>query len=281
MKKSQRKLINNIRKEFVVSYLMLQEKLKLKQIKLKKSLEDYSDAKERLKVDLEKFKQEKTNKNGVCENSNLKLTINSILYDKNFFRNAPKSFVVIKCEGVESNTTLKENSYEPVWNELLEFPITKLDQTIEITIRDQSAILGTVMIPLRTFENQTKIEEIFSISNKDCSEFGKLIIKGQLLWSSYVLHKNNYDKILTRISELENELGLLEKYCSLIENPFGILLCGEIEEILTTKLHEINQIDLASSRKSIFPGRASVLPKFRNTVLGSLEDSRKKGKIYC
>lgn len=257
---------------------MLQEKLKLKQIKLKKSLEDYSEAKERSIADVERFKNEKTNRQGVCENANLKFTVNSILFDKNYFRNAPKSFVVVRCESVEFNTMLKEDVYEPVWNEMFEFPISKLEQSIEVEIRDTSKMLGKALIPLTTLKNQSRIEEIFSLTDNDGREYGKLIIKGQLLWSAYTLHKNIYDKIVTRISELESELDMLERYCSLIENPFGILLCGEIEDILTTKLHEINQIDLASSRKSIFPGRASVLPKFRNIVLGSIEDPRKKGK---
>lgn len=263
---------------------MLQEKLKLKQIKLKKSIEDYSEAKKRSAKDMDKNKEEKRNRLGICEDANLKITINSILFDKNYFRSEPKSFVIVNCEGKEFNTLLKEDTYEPVWNEMFEFPITFLEQSIEVMVRDRSNIIGKKSILLKQFKDQTKIEEIYSLFNEEGKEFGKLIIKGHLLWSLYAFHKTIFDKAVMRIAEFENELEMLQKYCSLIENPFGILLCGEIENILTNKLHEINQIDLASSRKSFYPGRASVLPQFRNIVLGSTDDSRKKckenSKIY-
>jgi hypothetical protein len=268
------------RKEFIISYLMIQEKIKLKRVKISRSVDDYNEAEERVRSDLEAVKNEKTNRAGIADNARLILTVvsaNITQYDSEI-----TTFASVQLENsIEYQTIAKESTNNPIWNEKFEFPVDSLDNYLKIVIRDKKTIYGRCSILLREFQNQLRIEEAYPIKSDNGTEIGKVLIKAQVFWSMYVYYKRIYDRVVSRLTEHEETLGLLNKYCEKLKEPFGILLSNDIDEIIDKKLTELEQIDLASSRTSLFPGaRLSIAnsTKLKSLFSSSIEDTRKNCK---
>lgn len=105
--------------EFIFSYMLLEEKLKLKKIKLTKLLEDIERSAEREQAEREKYQGEKLNVNGVSENANLNVLVLEARDLKPMdFNGKSDPYCVLTINGQQrQKTTFKPNTLDPVWNE--------------------------------------------------------------------------------------------------------------------------------------------------------------------
>jgi len=105
--------------EFIFSYMLLEEKLKLKKIKLTKLLEDIERSAEKEQLEREKFQDEKLNQNGVSENANLNVLILEARDLKPMdFNGKSDPYCVLTLNGQQKQkTTFKPDTLDPIWNE--------------------------------------------------------------------------------------------------------------------------------------------------------------------
>lgn len=105
--------------EFIFSYMLLEERLKLKKIKLEKTLEEVNKAVDRSLTERNKFAKEELNKNGVATDA----TLNVILLEARElrpmdFNGKSDPYCVFSINGAQKQkSTYKPNQLDPVWNE--------------------------------------------------------------------------------------------------------------------------------------------------------------------
>lgn len=126
---------------------------------------------------------------------------------------------------------------------------------MEIYDRDDMArddFEGMVTIPLRALEHQQRSDEIYKLKDRDGNEEkGEIRLKLHYIWSKYVYYQDLVSRMEQKIEKFQSEMELVNKYVEMLEEPFGLLLFGEIEDLMDKKFlfdHEI--IEGSSMRKS-------------------------------
>lgn len=105
--------------EFIFSYMLLEERLKLKKIKLEKTLEEINNAAEKALKERNKFANEELNKNGVSTDANLNVILLEARELKPMdFNGKSDPYCVLSIAGAQKQkSTYKPNQLDPVWNE--------------------------------------------------------------------------------------------------------------------------------------------------------------------
>jgi len=105
--------------EFIFSYMLLEERLKLKKIKLSKLLEEIEQSSEKTKYERNKNKDEELNNNGVSLESNLNLVLLEARDLKPMdFNGKSDPYCIMTVNGKQKQqSTYKPETLEPVWNE--------------------------------------------------------------------------------------------------------------------------------------------------------------------
>jgi len=102
--------------EFIFSYILLEERLRLKQIRLQKFFDELSSTKEKYNTAMLQNKNEKLNKHGIAETALLYVTV---LEGKGLISNRqePDPYVVLIIDGNKQMSTYRPESLDPIWNE--------------------------------------------------------------------------------------------------------------------------------------------------------------------
>jgi Ca2+-binding EF-hand superfamily protein len=105
--------------EFIFSYMLLEERLKLKKIKLEKTLEEVNKAAEKALTERNKFTKEELNKNGVATDANLNVILLEARELKPMdFNGKSDPYCVFSINGGQKQkSTYKPNQLDPIWNE--------------------------------------------------------------------------------------------------------------------------------------------------------------------
>lgn len=105
--------------EFVSSYILLEEKLKLKKIKLTKLLDEINDSLQQSEVKLKKYDKEVLNFNGLIKDASIMITIMEARDLRPMdFNGKSDPYCIISLNGKHKQTTsYKPNTLNPVWNE--------------------------------------------------------------------------------------------------------------------------------------------------------------------
>lgn len=256
-----------------MSYLIIQEKVKLKQWKIKNLIEDIDQLKEKY---LEKLSQVKStevrNELGVSTEAKLNITVVGLtkLEENNFMNNliSIEPYVKLILGSDERKTSFTNGNYNSnsnssntninkfSWNEDFEFNINSLNQCISIELFDKNSLLnntlGKIDLNLKDYSHQNKVQETFTLK-KDDKEIGFVIVlKLSLIWSHVKLYESFINKLETRETKFNEEYLELSKFESLIKQPFGLLLTGEYDYL-------INHLDVEPEIGAI--GRKTIVGK--------------------
>ena len=89
------------------------------------------------------------------------------------------------------------------------------------------------------FEHQEKVDQFYPLRDEE-GEFieGQLRLKIQFIWSFKKYFIDKKAKAELHQTNCQRNLHEVEKYASLYDKPFGILLFGDLNNILEKKLHE-------------------------------------------
>lgn len=105
--------------EFIFSYMLLEEKLKLKKLKLTKLVDELEDVKEKLEVRYKENENEEINKYGVSTIANLDITLLEAreLKPMDFNGKSDPYCVMTLNDKQRVISSYKPNTLNPVWNE--------------------------------------------------------------------------------------------------------------------------------------------------------------------
>jgi hypothetical protein len=268
--------------EFIIAYIKLEEKLKLKNKKLQYLLNELKENLKEYNERMQKTKNEILNKDGICENASLSITLFEAkdIIPLNI-NELPNTFVIFSVEGKKQKSNIIENSLNPQFFEDFTFPITKRGETLKVELYEQNQILGNqligyVDIDLFLYEHQQKTENWYSlkINNESPEGNGSIHLRLRYIYNWYKYYSDLVDKTQLQIKRLKEDINELNKYSNLINQPFGIILAGEINNIIEKRVFEKSEdiLDyIFSTRKSIYVMRDSVIQRKPSVTLNPSE----------
>jgi hypothetical protein len=234
----------------------------MKKIKLQKLDDDLRQTKEKYLKGMNESKGERINENGLSDQATL--TVN-LLEAKDLkpmdYNGASDPYVILKVGDKQFTSTYKNSTLEPVWNEDFTFRITQRGLTFKADVYDKDQwggddYEGGIEINIEDFADQHKHDIWFNLKlNGESSGNGQLRLRIQYMWSKYKFNTDHYNKTDLQIQRLQEDITELNRYFELFQKPFGIILYGEIDNILDKKVLErsedVNQY-LMNTRKSIY-----------------------------
>jgi hypothetical protein len=222
--------------EFVESYVLYEEQLKIKIKKIEKYIDDLSYNKKELE---NMKKQAEYNEqdigNGLTNKSYLYITIiEGKDLDTKALTGEINPFVKITFQGNEEKTSVKNNTDNPVYKEVFRFPISHLeeDEKVVIEVLNKTFFgetsLGSISINLNNLIDKDEIEKLFDLNPGK----GKLRMKLMCILNLV----NHYQK---EIEKKENDLqyfkelyDAMQVYEEQMQIPFGIIFYQNLDILL-------------------------------------------------
>jgi hypothetical protein len=257
-----------------MSYIQIEESLRIKKIKFTKILSE-------LELQLAKEKKGMMDNNGeIFNNNNIskESNLNIILLEA---RNLPSAnfqglsdpYAVLSFEGQVLKSAYKPNTLDPIWNENFIFQPTTKSSILNIEIWSKGNIysgdtlLGKTEVFIENHMDQNKtilnlelnynntlknnasknkltpIDGITStgINNLDNLENTinpTLLLNLQFIWNKLKYYTDNYNNVEKKIDLVKKHIEELNYYCENFKRPFGLIIYGELNTILERKILE-------------------------------------------
>lgn len=256
-----------------MAYMLLEERLRLKNIKLKKLEEDLLFTKDKYLKGMNDNREEKFNENGVSTTSTLNV---QVLEAKDLkpmnLDGYCDSYVRLTLNNQKVLTSYKPATLNPIWNEefSLNAPSKNLILKVEIFNKRKfggDEVIGTVSINLNSLEDQHKVDNFYKIENISNIDNGEIRLRLQFIWSKYKFFSDNFMKTENQISRLHEDFKELNRFMKMFDRPFGLLIYGEITNIENKRILERAE-DLgqytATNRKTVFVSPRGRLTKYNN-----------------
>ena len=251
---------------FVQCYAMKVEKLKTKNTKIEKILDELVEEKNRHKKKLESVNSEKEYENGLTENSRLYITVVEAELKKTGILNLIDSYVSLTFQGETQKTLIKKNTYIPAWNENFSFKVKNLDACLIVEVFDNSLFmnrsLGSFKIFLKNFKNQEKQISWIDLHDGN-STTGKIRIKLQLILSFIKYFKEQIDKTEKRIEFLNSVYNITRYFVENDDVAFGVIYCENLDLLLNNETFKQTDalIEMIESEKANLFVRRSYMPQ--------------------
>ena len=243
--------------EFVESYVLYEEQLKIKIKKIEKYLDHLTNQKksfEEMKTQAENSEQDIGN--GLTNKSNLYITIfeakdlnaGGITFECN-------PFVQISFQGNVQKTSIKKD-YNPIWDENFKFQINSLgdEEKIKFDVLNKTFFgeksLGSITINLNSLINQEELEKLFDLNPGS----GKIRMKLRCILNLV----NYYNKEIKRCNDdlqFFTELyGIMQAYEDQMQIPFGIIYSQNLDTLLDKDNLQQSEriIDINFAKNSLF-----------------------------
>jgi hypothetical protein len=247
--------------EFIESYIKLEEKLRLKKIKITKLYEELISDEKKFSKGMIENKGERISSEGIADNATLTVS----LYDAKDLKTMGYSgssnpYVIFILDGKKETSNYKTDTLEPVWNENFIFSVSRRDLVLEgqVWCRNsfgRESLHGKIRIPLRDLMDQLRIEKEIELFNEEgSSDNGSIRLRLHYIYSKYKYFADNYQITVDKMNLITEDIQILNQYVELFEKPFGILLSGEIENIFSRNfLHDDHYLQPTTSiRRSVY-----------------------------
>jgi len=225
--------------ELVDSYVFYCEKLKIKNVKIEKKIDELKEQIDRDNQGLKRYNDEKERPNGLTNESSIYITVieGQKLQSPSLFSSICDSFVSLEFEGQRLQTKLKNNTNNPAWNENFKFVINNPDSTLKVEVYDSTflgnKLIGYLNLPIKNFSNQERKVTLFDLYNEDKKEVGKIRLKIQCIFSMKKYYNTQIEKTNEKLNYLEDNYNMTNHFVGLInQQPFGILIDGNFEDLL-------------------------------------------------
>jgi hypothetical protein len=245
-----------------MAYMLLEEKLRLKNIKLQKLEDDLKLNKDKFLKGMNENKDEMLNENGVSRTSSLTVRIveardlKPMNYDG---LSDPYAQITLGDKKVLSN--YKTGTLNPEWNEEFSMSAKSKNLLLKVEVFNKRKFggddfLGYTMVKLKDLEDQLKSDKWYKLENNNNSDDnGEVRLKCEFIWSRYKHNSDNYVKTEQQISRLHEDFDELKRIINLFEKPFGLLVYGEVDNIIKKRLLERSE-DVGhymnTSRRTVF-----------------------------
>ena len=250
--------------EFIESYIFLEEKIKTKKIKVEKMIEDIDLDLEKYKKNLSKHQNEVPICNGLTNESTLYVTVFEAkdLVPTGVLGSCDP-FVSLTFEDQKEKTQLRRGTLKPAWNEDFMFQVKDPESSLAIEVFDQtmvgSELIGKLNISLNDLRDQEKKTAWFNLNlDNTPGNQGSIRLKLQCILSFVSYYTEKINQLQKEKDFLTKNLETLQYYVEKMDQPFGIIYCGEIDQILKQNL--LKKTDelleqLESSRHKIYAYR--------------------------
>jgi hypothetical protein len=267
--------------EFIFSYIKLEEKLKIKQKKLKLLHNDLKKSITQYEERLKKAQTQKLNANGVCENASLSIMLLKAKDLESFIPGtSPNTFVVFTLDGKKQQSNLVTSNANPEYQEDFSFPITRKGETLTVEIFDQSTFAGTqligkLLIDLVLYEHQQKSENWYTLTPAEDTALGfketpttdgtktpSILLRLRYIYNWQKYYEGLIKKTNEQLARLREDIDELGKFQESFKKPFGIILAGDVNSIIDKRIFEKSEdiLDyITSTRRSVYskPSRFS------------------------
>ena len=248
--------------EFIESYIFLEEKIKTKKIKVEKMIEDIDLDLEKYKKNLSKHQNEVPTGNGLTNESTLYVTVFEAK-DLVGVLGSCDPFVSLTFEDQKEKTQLRRGTLKPAWNEEFMFQVKDPESALAIEVFDQtmvgSELIGKLNISLNDLRDQEKKTAWFNLNlDNTPGNQGSIRLKLQCILSFVSYYTEKINQLQKEKDFLTKNLETLQYYVEKMDQPFGIIYCGEIDQILKQNLLKKTDAlleQLESSRHKIYAYR--------------------------
>ena len=250
--------------EFIESYIFLEEKIKTKKIKVEKMIEDIDLDLEKYKKNLSKHQNEVPICNGLTNESTLYVTVFEAkdLVPTGVLGSCDP-FVSLTFKDQKEKTQLRRGTVKPAWNEEFMFQVKDPESALAIEVFDQtmvgSELIGKLNISLNDLRDQEKKTAWFNLNlDNTPGNQGSIRLKLQCILSFVSYYTEKINQLQKEKDFLTKNLETLQYYVEKMDQPFGIIYCGEIDQILKQNLLKKTDAlleQLESSRHKIYAYR--------------------------
>ena len=250
--------------EFIESYIFLEEKIKTKKIKVEKMIEDIDLDLEKYKKNLSKHQNEVPICNGLTNESTLYVTVFEAkdLVPTGVLGSCDP-FVSLTFKDQKEKTQLRRGTVKPAWNEEFMFQVKDPESALAIEVFDQtmvgSELIGKLNISLNDLKDQEKKTAWFNLNlDNTPGNQGSIRLKLQCILSFVSYYTEKINQLQKEKDFLTKNLETLQYYVEKMDQPFGIIYCGEIDQILKQNLLKKTDAlleQLESSRHKIYAYR--------------------------
>jgi hypothetical protein len=242
--------------------MLLEEKLRLKNIKLQKLHDDLKNTREKFHKGMLENRDEIFNEHGVSTNANITVTL---LEAKNLkpmnldgFSDPYVKFTVDNDKTEYSS--FKLGTLNPIWNEDFSLNVHTKNSILRVEVYSKRKFggddyIGGAVINLKSMEDQQKGDKWYKLSSDGNNENGQIRLRLQFVWNRFKFFEENYRKTVSQIDTLEEDFAEINRLLDLLDKPFGLLIFGEINHILEKRIFErSDEIShyLATSRKTVY-----------------------------
>jgi len=243
--------------EFVESYVYYEEQLKIKIIKIEKYLDDLTEEKKRIEEEKRLAElNEQEFENGLTNKSNLFITIieGKDLDDGEIMAQC-NPFVQITFQGNTQKSLVKQNTYNPAWNESFKFEINSYEGVAQIEVLNETFLgnksIGYVNISLDDLKNQEERINWFDLNTGK----GKIRMKILCILNLVSYHEKQLNKTTSELKNYKKIYDELKVYEAQMENPFGIIYVQNLDPLLNKEnlKNTENMIDFTrDSKKNVY-----------------------------
>jgi hypothetical protein len=159
-------------------------------------------------------------------------------------------------------SSFKMGTLNPIWNEDFSLNVHMRNSMLRVEVFSKRKFggddfIGGTTIGLKSLEDQQKVDKWFKLSSGEGAndENGQVRLRLQFVWSKFKFFEENYQKTVHQIETLEEDFKEINRLLDIVNRPFGLLVYGEINNILEKRILErADEIGhyLASSRKSVY-----------------------------
>jgi hypothetical protein len=247
-----------------MAYMLLEEKLRLKNIKLQKVHDDLKITRDKFHKGMLENRDEVFNEHGISTSGNVTITL---LEAKNLkpmnldgFSDPYVKFTVDSDKTEFSS--FKLGTLNPIWNEDFSLNIHTRNSVLRVEVFSKRRFggddyIGGSTIHLKNLDDQQKVDKWYKLSTSESSsdENGQIRLRLQFVWNRFKFFEENYRKTVQQIDTLEEDFAEINRLLELLDKPFGLLIFGEIGNILDKRIFERSdeiQHYLATSRKTVY-----------------------------
>lgn len=242
--------------------MVLEEKLRLKKIKLQKLDDDLRVMKDKFAKGMNEHKSEILTNEGISTNATLTVTLLEAKELKPMDYNGTSDpYVILELEGKKYTSSYKPATLEPVWNEDFTFQIVNKNGILKVDVYDKDTVgtddfEGGLQIPIKSFQDQQRHDDWYDLVLQGNSRGnGSIRLRIQFIWSRYKYFSDNFNKTEMQIMRLQEDINELNRYFEIFKKPFGIVIYGEIDTIFEKRILERSEDIaqyIATSRKTVF-----------------------------
>ena len=274
--------------EFIMSYIVLEEKLRLKKIKLQKLDDELKGMLTKYQKSMAENKGERLTSDGISDNATLFITLLEAKDLKPMdYTGTSDPYVTFNVDGKKATSSYKPETLDPIWNEDFTFAIKNHSSVLKIEVWDRDTIgsddyEGGVNLHLKDLAHQNKIDQWYNLNfNNDNSSNGQIHLRIQYIFSRYKYFTDLFDKTTAQIERIKLDIEELNRMFELFEKPYGIIIYGEVEDIVEKRILERSEdisAYMASNRRTVFASprqnmKTSFADKFENVLRGTFSKS--------